>query len=86
MTDPPRRSPVIAPTIETARLTLRPPVEADLEGWAAFMADTRPCPVAWRGMAATAGSWVLRGFGRFSVVERASGRRIGRAGPLRPEG
>jgi RimJ/RimL family protein N-acetyltransferase len=33
-----------------------------------------------------AGSWALHGFGMFSVIEKASGRWIGRLGPWRPEG
>lgn len=36
-------------------------------------------------MAAVTGSWVLNGFGMFSVVEKASGRWIGRVGPWSPE-
>ena len=84
-----------APVLQTPRLLLRPPVEADLEGWAALMADATAArfiggpqerPVAWRGMAAVAGCWTLRGFGLFSVIERASGRWVGRVGPWQPEG
>lgn len=37
-------------------------------------------------MAMHAGSWHLRDYGLFSVVERASGAWIGRAGPWQPEG
>jgi RimJ/RimL family protein N-acetyltransferase len=37
-------------------------------------------------MAAMTGSWALQGFGMFSVVEKASGRWIGRLGPWQPEG
>jgi RimJ/RimL family protein N-acetyltransferase len=37
-------------------------------------------------MASAAGHWVLKGFGMFSVVEKGSGRWIGRVGPLQPEG
>jgi RimJ/RimL family protein N-acetyltransferase len=86
---------VIGPTLETPRLILRPPVAADLDGWAAFSADAetmlhlggvQPRPVAWRAMAAMAGSWSLHGFSMFSVVERATGRWVGRLGPWRPEG
>ena len=33
-----------------------------------------------------AGSWVLRGYGMFSVIERRSGRWIGHVGPWSPEG
>ena len=83
------------PVLETSRLLLRPPVEDDLDGWAALMADAAAArfiggpqrrPVAWRGMAAVAGCWALRGFGMFSVLERAGGRWVGRVGPWQPEG
>jgi RimJ/RimL family protein N-acetyltransferase len=82
-------------TLETARLILRPPVEADLDGFAAFGADeeaarflggAQPRAVAWRAMAGIAGSWSLKGFGMFSVIEKASGAWVGRIGPLQPEG
>jgi RimJ/RimL family protein N-acetyltransferase len=85
----------IGPTIETARLVLRPPRIEDFEAWAAFMADEEaarhlggaaPRAVAWRSIAAMTGAWVLQGFGMFSVIERASGRWIGRIGPWMPDG
>jgi RimJ/RimL family protein N-acetyltransferase len=86
---------VLGPTLETDRLVLRPPQEDDLDGWAAFMGDeesarfvggAQPRAVAWRFMATMTGSWALKGFGMFSVVEKASGRWIGRLGPWQPEG
>ena len=33
-----------------------------------------------------AGSWSLYGFGMFSVIEKATGRWLGRLGPWHPEG
>jgi RimJ/RimL family protein N-acetyltransferase len=84
-----------APQIRTERLILRPPVEEDFEEWAAFSADPlvmehlggpQPRAVAWRMMAMHAGSWQLRGYGLFSVIEHSSGAWLGRAGPWRPEG
>jgi RimJ/RimL family protein N-acetyltransferase len=33
-----------------------------------------------------AGAWTLYGFGMFSVVEKTSGRWIGRLGPWQPDG
>ena len=81
--------------LETPRLILRPPVQADLDGFAAFNADERvarflggvqPRSVAWRGLATLAGSWSLMGFAMFSVIERSSGQWIGRIGPWAPEG
>ena len=84
-----------APVLETARLILRLPTEEDFEGWAAFSADPETMrylggpqsrEIAWRVLATMAGCWALRGFGMFSVIERQSGRWIGRVGPWRPEG
>jgi RimJ/RimL family protein N-acetyltransferase len=85
---------MLGPTLETDRLLLRPPIEADLEGWASLMADPEasrfiggpiPRATAWRGMATMAGSWALKGFGMFSVIEKESGKWIGRLGPWEPE-
>lgn len=84
-----------APVLETARLILRLPTEEDFEGWAAFSADPETMrylggpqsrEIAWRVLATMAGCWALRGFGMFSVIDRQSGRWIGRVGPWRPEG
>jgi RimJ/RimL family protein N-acetyltransferase len=86
---------VSAISLETDRLVLRPPRAEDLDGWAELMGDAeaarfiggvQPRAGAWRGLAAMAGSWALHGFGMFSVVEKASGRWIGRLGPWRPAG
>ncbi|MBA3812573.1 MAG: GNAT family N-acetyltransferase [Caulobacteraceae bacterium] len=83
------------PTLETARLVLRPIQAEDFEGWAAFAADeeamrflggVQPRSVAWRGFLSVAGAWSIQGFSMFSVIERASGRWLGRLGPWRPEG
>jgi RimJ/RimL family protein N-acetyltransferase len=85
----------LGPTLETERLILRPPIEADLDAWADFMADEEAMrhiggvqqrSVAWRSMATFTGAWALRGFSMFSVIEKASGRWIGRLGPWQPEG
>ncbi|MBT9472857.1 MAG: GNAT family N-acetyltransferase [Pseudomonadota bacterium] len=85
----------IGPTLETARLILRPPTPEDFEGWAAFAADeeinrflggAQPREVAWRMMCAMTGAWVIRGFSMFSVIEKESGRWVGRLGPWQPEG
>ncbi len=44
-----------------------------------------PRSAAWRGMATLTGSWLLKGYSMFSVVERSSGQWIGRIGPWSPE-
>jgi RimJ/RimL family protein N-acetyltransferase len=85
----------LGPTLETERLILRPPVQADFEGWAEFMGDPetaryiggeQPRSTAWRGLAAMTGSWSLLGFGMFSVLEKTTGAWVGRLGPWMPEG
>jgi RimJ/RimL family protein N-acetyltransferase len=83
------------PVIETTRLILRPPIAEDYEPWLDFLADAevqhflggvQPRTVAWRGFCTMAGAWTVFGFAMFSVVEKASGRWIGRLGPWYPEG
>lgn len=83
------------PVLQTARLILRPTRAEDLEGWAALMADpeaarfiggVQPRLGAWRGMMSMAGCWSLQGFGMFSLIERSTGRWLGRAGPYCPDG
>jgi RimJ/RimL family protein N-acetyltransferase len=86
---------MLGPTLETDRLILRPPRAEDFDAWAAFMADpeaarflggAQPRSSAWRSLAVMAGSWVICGYGNFSVIEKSTGRWIGRAGPWQPEG
>ncbi len=81
--------------LDTPRLLLRPPVREDFEGWVLMAADpvtmatlggVQPRSVAWRAFVQMAGSWSLYGYGMFSVIERATGRWIGRVGPWRPDG
>lgn len=81
--------------IETERLLLRPPRAEDFDGWAANMADPasarfiggqQPRAVAWRGFLTMVGAWPIQGYGMFSVIEKETGRWIGRLGPWQPEG
>jgi RimJ/RimL family protein N-acetyltransferase len=83
------------PTLETERLLLRPPHIADLDAWSEMMADEEtarfvggvmPRPMVFRVMATITGHWALLGYGMFSVIEKSSGRWIGRLGPWNPEG
>lgn len=83
------------PTLETARLLLRPTALEDLDGFATLIGDpesarfiggVKPRSMAWQAMSAMAGSWVLQGFSLFSVIEKATGRWVGRVGPWKPEG
>lgn len=83
------------PILFTQRLLLRRPSAEDLDGWAAFSADpvatehlSGPVErsVAWRQLCTMAGAWDIAGFGMFSVIERATGKWVGRLGPWQPEG
>lgn len=85
----------VAPILETSRLVLRHPSGEDFDAFAAFCADAEamrflggpvPRAVAWRSWAMVAGAWQIRGYSMFSVVEKATGRWIGRLGPWMPEG
>lgn len=82
------------PTLETERLLLRPPQPEDLAPWTAFAADEEAMRyvggvqsrhAAWRSTCAAAGAWIIRGFSLFSVIEKSTGRWIGRLGPWLPE-
>lgn len=81
--------------VETERLVLRPTRREDFEPWAAMMADpqvarfiggVQPRAAAWRGFMCMAGAWQMDGYAMFSVVEKSTGRWIGRIGPWTPEG
>ena len=81
--------------LETDRLILRPPKKADFDAFAAFSADAvtmthlggvKSRAESWRGFMTLAGAWSLDGFAMFSVIEKASGRWVGRLGPWQPEG
>lgn len=85
----------LGPTLETERLLLRPPALEDFEPWAALMSDAEHVryiggvqsrAVAWRSLMAMIGCWAANGFAMFSVIEKSSGRWIGRIGPWSPEG
>ena len=87
--------PTASPTLETDRLVLRPPALEDLDRWAEMMAEEKsarfiggvqPRPVVWRAMMSMAGAWALTGVSMFSVVEKATGRWVGRVGPWQPLG
>ncbi len=74
---------------------LRIPRESDLDDWAAQMAHPEAMrflggpqgrAAAWRHMATMVGGWHLRGCGFFSVLEKATGRWVGRVGAWFPEG
>jgi RimJ/RimL family protein N-acetyltransferase len=83
------------PVIETKRLILRVPQLSDLDRWTEFQTDPiatkylggpQTGSLAWRSLMAMAGAWHVCGVSMFSVVEKASGRWMGRIGPWRPAG
>ena len=81
--------------VETPRLLLRVPRVEDFDAWAEMMADEEtarfiggvmPRAISWRGLMTVIGSWHAQGFAMFSVIEKSTGRWIGRLGPWMPEG
>ena len=82
------------PVLFTRNLILRPLNGDDFESWAAFHSDEETMRyiggpqsrfVAWRSLCTMAGAWAVRGFSMFSMIERATGRWVGRTGPWQPE-
>jgi RimJ/RimL family protein N-acetyltransferase len=81
--------------ITTPRLLLRVPRIDDLDAWAGMMADEEtarfiggvmPRPVCWRSVMTMIGAWHATGISMFSVIEKATGRWVGRLGPWMPDG
>ena len=81
--------------LDTPRLILRPPRLEDLDPWTLMMQDeptarfiggVMPRATCWRQLMTMIGSWHAHGFAMFSVIEKTSGRWIGRLGPWQPEG
>jgi RimJ/RimL family protein N-acetyltransferase len=84
-----------APILFTERLILRLPEASDLDGWSAMATDVETMRFiggavsragAWRQLCTMRGSWDIRGFSMFSVIEKATGQWVGRLGPWEPEG
>ena len=82
------------PTLETERLIMRAPSEADLDADTAFFATDAARFVGgplrrdevWRVFASLLGHWALRGYGYWSVDEKDTGTYVGRIGLWFPEG
>jgi len=76
------------PVIDTERLTLRAPRLEDFEPYAAYFASARAelergrrdRAGAWKEFSAVAGQWLLRGYGGFSIEDRANGGYLGEVG------
>ena len=56
------------------------------EETARFIGGVMEPPAVWRSLCALTGAWTIRGFSMFSVIEKASGKWVGRLGPWQPEG
>lgn len=79
-----------SPTLETARLILRPLKESDLEPIAAAASDPEAVRFVggkvatreetWRKLATIPGMWALFGFGYWVVERKSDGEVIGQAG------
>lgn len=86
---------MIAPTLMTERLTLRPLSLADWEGYAAAWADPqmtqfiggqpRTRTESWGKFLQGIGLWPLLGFGYWSFIDRATGAFLGNGGLARFE-
>jgi RimJ/RimL family protein N-acetyltransferase len=84
----------MTPRLETERLVLRSFAPGDVESFAGFYASEASRFVGgpengvatWRRIASYAGCWMLRGYGKFVVEEKASGRAVGIVGPWFPDG
>ena len=84
----------LIPTLQTERLTLRPPQLEDFEHWAGFFASERarfergilPRDEAWRVWASDVTIWQLRGYGPFGVIHRNTGAYVGEVGIYEPDG
>ncbi|MEO5625531.1 MAG: GNAT family N-acetyltransferase [Dokdonella sp.] len=81
--------------IETERLILRLPQRDDFDTYADMHADEEAVrhiggtllrAPAWRKFLQMPGAWAVQGYAMFSVIDKASGRWIGQAGPWQPEG
>lgn len=82
-------------TLETPRLLLRVPEERDFDGFCELMTDpvataqlggiSEPATI-WRSLASLIGHWSIRGYGFFSVEDKATGEWLGRVGPWYPYG
>jgi len=82
------------PTLETDRLILRAPTEADFEAEVEFWQSERSHFVGgpmtreqgWRSFASLLGHWHMRGYGFWAVEEKATQTYCGRVGLWNPEG
>lgn len=82
--------------LETRRLRLRGLRAEDFEDYARILGDEETMRFifgealdrerAWRSLAGVLGHWQLRGFGLWALEEKVTGKMVGRAGLIQPEG
>jgi RimJ/RimL family protein N-acetyltransferase len=87
---------ILAPELETERLSLRMLEEEHFDEYARIHADPEVTKFtnratldrndAFRHMAMIVGHWHLRGYGMWGVFEKSSGALVGRVGFHNPEG
>lgn len=83
-----------SPTLETARLIMRMPIESDfleeLDFWqserARFLGGRKSRGEVWRLFAMLIGHWQIRGYGFFCVLDKKTREYLGRVGHWFPEG
>lgn len=51
-----------------------------------FLGGVKSRSAAWRVFTTLSGAWTINGYSYWSVLERDSGRWVGRIGPWQPEG
>jgi RimJ/RimL family protein N-acetyltransferase len=78
------------PTIETARLRLRPFWREDFPGFASIWQEPevvrfiggapRPVAESWAAFLRIAGGWAMEGFGQWAIERKADGLLIGQTG------
>jgi RimJ/RimL family protein N-acetyltransferase len=56
------------------------------EETARYIGGIQSPPMVWRSLASIIGHWALRGYGFFSIEDKATGEWLGRVGPWYPHG
>ncbi len=82
----------LVPTLTTERLTLRAPKPQDWDGYRAIMTSDRAkymdgpysAKEAWADFAATAGSWIVAGYGGWTIADRTNDAFLGTVAITRP--
>lgn len=84
----------MTPRLETRRLTLRAFAPGDVESFTPFygseashfVGGPEDSVATWRRIASYAAGWMLRGYGKFVVEEKTTGRTVGIVGLWYPAG